>query len=435
MSQPVDPPLPDSTIEWQDGTPVADPADPVDGGDTRPWYQRRGPLLAVVLGAVAVLVVGWLLIFNGSDEPSASPVTVLRIERVDEFGEPLARELTVVVAGADGDEDEFVWLLPVGLRPSQPAIEATSASTGRAEFRWGPSGDVVDPDQWTSDAVVFEEFGSAESLGAREFECTYERNGEPEGRAVLRVSFLDGGDLRAPRTAVYRFAGYRFEGGDVTTCVIANGGVAAGDGSVTVETGVTPALPTTTLPTDSTLPTESTLPTGSTTPTETTEPGTTEPGSTQPGTTTPTSSTQPGTTQPPVAQSLMDVIDARPEFSALSDLIDFAGLRETFADPAATLTVFAPNNDALIANDLVPELLDTSERELVRELLLTHVHRGDALMSTQLLALAEITVEFSGPWQIDAESDPPTIDVVDIVGFDVSAGNGVLHELDDVIFP
>jgi uncharacterized surface protein with fasciclin (FAS1) repeats len=407
MTASGDSPPPDPTLEWQGGLPDDGAGDQGRDESAQPWYRRPGPLTALILGALAVAGLGWLIFLRDTDGEPPSTVSILRIERTDVLGDPLVRELFAEITGEAGSEDRFVWLIPPNAQAPLPAATVTNASEGGAEFQWGPTNDVPDPELWKSEIVISEEFGAEESLVANEFECAYERRGETGGRALLRVFFDDGGDLRAPRTATYRFLGYRFLAGDVTTCVISNGSSGSGASSTAGESGATP--------TTSTVPPVTTIPTETTTPSPTTEPGTTQPATT--------------------VSTVMSVIDSRADLSALSDLIDWAGLRATLEDPNATLTFFAPNNEALTDLGLVPDELDDSDQAMVRDILLSHLHRGDALSSAEVVALTEIDVEFGGAQPIDAEFDPPTFGFVDIIEFDLFAGNGVVHVLDDVVDP
>jgi len=432
MDERGDPQPPDPTIEWSGAVPPAD-SDAAPTGLSQPWYRRNAVLTAVVIGAIVVLGFGWILTSRSDEGSTSSPVSTLRFLRVDEAGDALVRSVSAEVSGETGGG--FVWLSPNGARAPQPAATATDETSGVAVFQWAPDIDVAEPDAWRSEIAVFEEFGAEESLGGSEFECRYERVGQEDGLAVLRVTFDDAGDLRAPRIAEYRFLGYRFQPGDRTTCVVFSGpGGAAGSRTVTPPPATSEPPVGTGLPPETTLPVEtqpaSTLP-GETLP-PTSQPATTQPGTTQPGTTQP-ATTVPPTTQPGATATAMSVIDSRPDLAAFSDLIDFAGLRELFSDPTARLTVFAPDNAALTDLDLVPSELAPNDVDDIRELILAHVHRGAALSRARLLALTEIAVEAGDPHEIDPESEPPTVGFVDIVEFDVAAGNSVLHILDDVL--
>ena len=423
MSESGDLPLPDATTQMS--AAAAGPP-PRTESPAKPWYRRTGPLLALLLGAVAVLGLGGFLLAQSLDDDGQSTVSILRFDRTDIDGNPIERDLIAEVTGQAGAEDSFLWLRPPNANAPDPALARTSASSGRAEFRWGPTNDVEIPDEWTSTITLLEQFGAEASLIATDFECSLERRGQDAGLVTIAVAFDNPADLTAPRTATYLFPGFSFLAGDVMTCLIANGPavpVVSDTSTSTTSTTTAPETTTTTLPpetTTTTLPPETTT---TTLPPETTT------------TTAATTTTEPAETTTTVAVqgTVMDVIDNRADLSRLAELIDLAGLRDTLSNPAATLTMFTPNNDAFAAAETAPDAPDYSDPSVVERILLTHVHTGGKLTADEVFALPEIAVVEPGPHAIDAAAQ--TIGGIGIIELDVDGGNGLLHVLNGVLTP
>jgi uncharacterized surface protein with fasciclin (FAS1) repeats len=148
-----------------------------------------------------------------------------------------------------------------------------------------------------------------------------------------------------------------------------------------------------------------------------------------------TTTTEPADTTTTVAVqgTVMDVIDNRADLSRLAELIDLAGLRDTLSNPAATLTMFTPNNDAFAAAETAPDAPNYSDPGVVERILLTHVHTGGKLTADEVFALPEIAVVEPGPHAIDAAAQ--TIGGIGIIELDVDGGNGLLHVLNGVLTP
>ena len=126
---------------------------------------------------------------------------------------------------------------------------------------------------------------------------------------------------------------------------------------------------------------------------------------------------------------MMDVIDGRADLSELAGLIDVAQLRDTLSDPAATITLFAPNNDAIAALKADPNAPDLTDPTVVSDLLLAHANTTQVLDAATVLASDTVEVMVGSPQPVDAIVDPPTIGGAAIVDADVAADNGVIHVL------
>ena len=99
-------------------------------------------------------------------------------------------------------------------------------------------------------------------------------------------------------------------------------------------------------------------------------------------------------------------------------------------------TVFAPTNAAFdkLPKGTVDDLLKPENKEKLKNILLYHVHVGDAIMAkdvkTMKLSTAEgkdldVKVEDGGVWVNDAK----------VVKTDVVCSNGVIHWIDTVVMP
>ena len=224
MSDSGDLPPPDETTQMPATEAGPPPQGTPDTPAPGPWYTQRSAQVAMVLGALALLGLGALGLYQVlDDDVEQTPVSILQFVRVDQDGDPLEREVEAAIVGESGAANEFVWLLPPGSNAPQPAVTLTSSSSGRANFEWGPTREVEDRDLWTSSIVLQETFSAEESLLDTEIECSLQRLDEPDRTVLLVVTFDSPGDLRADRTATYTFPGYLFLVGDVVRCVVPNG--------------------------------------------------------------------------------------------------------------------------------------------------------------------------------------------------------------------
>ncbi len=99
-------------------------------------------------------------------------------------------------------------------------------------------------------------------------------------------------------------------------------------------------------------------------------------------------------------------------------------------------TVFAPTNAAFdkLPKGTVDDLLKPENKEKLKNILLYHVHVGDAIMAkdvkTMKLSTAEgkdldVKVQDGGVWVNDAK----------VIKTDVMCSNGVIHWIDTVVMP
>ncbi|MBY9066176.1 fasciclin domain-containing protein [Hyphomonas sp. WL0036] len=145
------------------------------------------------------------------------------------------------------------------------------------------------------------------------------------------------------------------------------------------------------------------------------------------------------TATPAEAETLVDVLATRPEFSSLLAAVDAAGLTETLAGPGP-YTIFAPTNDAfaaLPAGELDQLLLPENKDKLVR-IVSYHVIPGKVLA-------AEVPAEEAGTATVSINNldlsvrrtadGSVMVNQFTVTEGDIDAGNGVIHVIDGVLVP
>jgi uncharacterized surface protein with fasciclin (FAS1) repeats len=129
---------------------------------------------------------------------------------------------------------------------------------------------------------------------------------------------------------------------------------------------------------------------------------------------------------PTVGQSIWDVIESNDELSALQAAIEAADpiVQELLEDPTATITLFAPSNDAIAAAGTPAD---------ITALLLAHVDdtSDPALLLADVLALPSVPVAEGGPQPVDPTAG--TVGGAMVIQADIVAENGVIHVIDAVM--
>lgn len=132
---------------------------------------------------------------------------------------------------------------------------------------------------------------------------------------------------------------------------------------------------------------------------------------------------------------IIDVASSNPSFTMLTKALQAAGLVDTLKGDGP-FTVFAPSDAAFakLPQDAVQDLLKPENKEVLVKILTYHVVPGRVL-STDLTSGEVRSVE-GGP--ISVKVDPATgvqVNDATVVQPDVSASNGVIHVIDNVILP
>ena len=399
----------------------------LDGdGEDLPWYKRPAYLVMVLVAVLlAALLIAWLLFAGGDDEPDEDEVS-LRLEVVDDLGEPLDRPFVAEVTGPPGAEASFVWLQPTS---NGTIAGGETGSSGQIDFRWQPDDTVADPASWESTIGLTEEVPPGWSTPASSIDCDLERASRSDAVVTMNVA-ANTDDLSVDRLIFYTFPNQTFVPGDSITCRIVNTAPVVATTTTTVEETTTSVEETTTTAAPTTAAPTTAAPT-------TAAPTTAAPTTAAPTTAAPTTTEAPTTTTtvPVPPDTVLTVIRATPGLSRLNDLITLAGLETLFADETETLTVFAPDNGAIDAAEADPNGPDLTDSAAVRSLLLAHVHQGDAWTLADLEQLQEVPVVNGQPQPIDNQVSPPLVGSVgaQITDPDLVESNGVVHAINTML--
>ncbi|MFZ5445991.1 MAG: fasciclin domain-containing protein [Myxococcota bacterium] len=139
--------------------------------------------------------------------------------------------------------------------------------------------------------------------------------------------------------------------------------------------------------------------------------------------------------------TIVDVAAANPDFSILVAAVQKAGLAATLADTSKQFTVFAPTNSAFTA--LLGQLgitngLDGLSAEQLKPILLYHVLGAEvrAAAATTAATANQKVDALGGKVQLSLSGSSIKLDGrASVVMADVSASNGVIHVIDQVILP
>jgi uncharacterized surface protein with fasciclin (FAS1) repeats len=164
---------------------------------------------------------------------------------------------------------------------------------------------------------------------------------------------------------------------------------------------------------------------------------------TQPEVTSTTAAEMTSTTQ--VSEdTVLDIAAGNEDFSTLAAAVEAAGLQEALSDPAATLTVFAPTNEAF---DAALASLDVTAQELLADketltAILTYHVLGTTVTSTDITSagVEEIPVNtLSGEELVAVIGEDGTVGFANqaatVTAADIEASNGVIHAVDAVLLP
>lgn len=144
------------------------------------------------------------------------------------------------------------------------------------------------------------------------------------------------------------------------------------------------------------------------------------------------------------SNTIVDIAAGNEDFSTLVAAVEAAGLTDALADPDATLTVFAPTNEAfdeaLTALGLTAEEL-LADTETLTSILTYHVV-GEVITSMDIAdaGTEEIPVEtLSGEELTVVVGADGTVSFADqsavVTMADLEASNGVIHVIDAVLLP
>jgi uncharacterized surface protein with fasciclin (FAS1) repeats len=170
-----------------------------------------------------------------------------------------------------------------------------------------------------------------------------------------------------------------------------------------------------------------TAPDSSTPPAETPS----EPATEVPTTETPT---QPTTGTSNQNQSVVALAEANSSFTILTKALKAAGLIDTLQG-AGPFTIFAPTDAAFkkLNQDALNELLKPENKEALVTLLTYHVVSGKVL-STDLKS-GEVESLQGAAIRVTSDANGVTVNDSKVTQADIQGSNGVIHAIDNVIFP
>lgn len=131
--------------------------------------------------------------------------------------------------------------------------------------------------------------------------------------------------------------------------------------------------------------------------------------------------------------TIVDVAAGNEDFSTLVSLVEAAGLVETLADTEAEFTVFAPTNDAFAALPAAVVEFLTNNPDVLTNVLTYHVVEGT--VTSDMVPTGAVPTVAGPEVQTVADDMGVTVDGVDVVIADVTASNGVIHAIDQVLIP
>ncbi len=135
----------------------------------------------------------------------------------------------------------------------------------------------------------------------------------------------------------------------------------------------------------------------------------------------------------PAADNIVETAVAAGEFTTLTSLVQAAGLAETLSGEGP-FTVFAPTDDAFAK---VPKAtLDSlaADPEALKAVLLYHVVDGEARAS-DVAELDSAETLNGASVALETTDGTVTVDEATVVQPDVTASNGVIHVIDQVLIP
>ena len=142
--------------------------------------------------------------------------------------------------------------------------------------------------------------------------------------------------------------------------------------------------------------------------------------------------------------TIADIVSNNDDFSTLLAAVQAADLTDALADPDATLTVFAPTDEAFAA---AIEALGTTAEDLLADTetlssILTYHVLGDTVTSGDLAAAGTEEVAattLNGADLVIIVGDDGSVSFADqtamVTEADIEADNGVIHVIDAVLLP
>jgi uncharacterized surface protein with fasciclin (FAS1) repeats len=134
------------------------------------------------------------------------------------------------------------------------------------------------------------------------------------------------------------------------------------------------------------------------------------------------------------SETLAQVLDSDASFSTLKQAVEAAGLQDQLAQ-STPVTVLAPNNQAFesLPAGTLDRLLLPENRETLRKVLSYHLIPG-AVTSADITP-GQVNSAEGQPLTLARDSSGVTVNGAKVVTPDISASNGVIHSIDQVLLP
>jgi uncharacterized surface protein with fasciclin (FAS1) repeats len=121
-------------------------------------------------------------------------------------------------------------------------------------------------------------------------------------------------------------------------------------------------------------------------------------------------------------------------FTTLATAVEAAGLTETLAT-GGPFTVFAPTNDAFAAIPAATLNALLADSAALTEVLLYHVVSGEVLAETVVTLDSAVTLQGSAVTITVDSTGGVMVNDAEVTTTDVTATNGVIHVIDEVLLP
>jgi uncharacterized surface protein with fasciclin (FAS1) repeats len=132
--------------------------------------------------------------------------------------------------------------------------------------------------------------------------------------------------------------------------------------------------------------------------------------------------------------TLAQVLDSDASFSTLKQAVEAAGLQDQLAQ-STPVTVLAPTNEAFdrLPDGTLDRLLLPENRETLRKVLTYHLIPGTVTSAD--ITPGEVSSAEGQPLTVARDANGVTVNGAKVVQPDISASNGVVHTIDQVLLP
>lgn len=132
--------------------------------------------------------------------------------------------------------------------------------------------------------------------------------------------------------------------------------------------------------------------------------------------------------------NIVEVASASESFSTLAAAVEAAGLTDKLSDSEASLTVFAPTDEAFsqLPEGALEYLLQPENQEVLQQVLAYHV-LPEAVESSEISS-GEVE-SLDGGLITEVSEEGVTVNNASVTAADIPASNGVIHGINQVLLP